>query len=134
MEQTEAVAAPGPHHPQLHQGGDGHIKGIAHIVPDDLILKAIDKGTAAKGQVVAGGSAAGKGHAVHGAGVINVGNISALGGTAGNGLGRGVLVQQVVHLLLQFIFGGVQVVLLQGNGAEVLRQDQPARCQTTPSM
>ena len=39
-----------------------------------------------RGQVVAGGSAAGKGHAVHGAGVIDVGNISALGGTAGNGL------------------------------------------------
>ena len=34
----------------------------------------------------------------------------------------GVLVQQVVHLLLQFIFGGGQVVLLQGDGAEVLRQ------------
>ena len=102
--------------------GDGHVKGIAHIVPDDLVLKAIDEGTAAKGQVVAGGSAAGKGHAVHGAGVIDVGNISALGGTAGNGLGRGVLVQQVVHLLLQFIFGGGQVVLLQGDGAEVLRQ------------
>lgn len=77
-------------------------------MPDDLVLKAIDEGTAAKGQVVAGGSAAGKGHAVHGAGVIDVGNISVLGGTAGNGLGRGVLVQQVVHLLLQFIFGGVR--------------------------
>ena len=102
--------------------GDGHIKGIAHIVADDLVLKAIDEGTAAQRQVVAGGSAAGKGHAVHGAGVIDVGNIPALGGTAGNGLGGGVLVQQAVHLLLQLIFGGGQVALLQGDGAEVLRQ------------
>ena len=89
---------------------------------DDLVLKAIDEGTAAQRQVVAGGSAAGKGHAVHGAGVIDVGNIPALGGTAGNGLGGGVLVQQAVHLLLQLIFGGGQVALLQGDGAEVLRQ------------
>ena len=36
--------------------------------------------------------------------------------------GGGVLVQQAVHLLLQLIFGGGQVALLQGDGAEVLRQ------------
>ena len=45
--------------------GDGHIKGVADIVADDLVLKAVNEGVAAQRQVVACSGAAGKGHPVH---------------------------------------------------------------------
>ena len=60
---------------------------------DDLILKAVNKGMAAQRQVIAGGSAAGKGYAIHRAGIVDVHGVAALGCPVGDVLGGGVLVQ-----------------------------------------
>ena len=89
---------------------------------DDLILKAIDEAAAAQGQVVALIGAAGKGHAVHGAGIVDVHDVAALGGAAGHFLCGGVLRQQVVHLGLNVLRAGGDVRLFDGQGGVVVRQ------------
>lgn len=45
---------------------------------DDLILEAVNEGVAAQRQVVAGGGAAGKGYAIHRAGIVDVYGVAAL--------------------------------------------------------
>ena len=66
--------------------GDGDIKGLAGGMADDLILKAVDKGTAAEGQVVAAALtvAAVKGNAVNAAHIVDVDGIAVRSGAVGD--------------------------------------------------
>ena len=76
--------------------GDGHVKGVAGVVADDLVLKAGDEAAAAQREVVALVGAAVERHTVHGAGIINVHDVAVLRGAVGHGLGGAVLAQQAV--------------------------------------
>ena len=58
--------------------GDGDVEGLAGIVADDLLLKVVDVGAAAQGQVgaVALGVAPVKGNAVDAAYIVNVDGVT----------------------------------------------------------
>ena len=88
----------------------------------DLVLKAVDEGTAAQLEAVAAVGAAGKGHAVHRAGIVDGHGVAVGSGPAGDLRSGGVLVQQAVDLALHLVLGGLNVRLLQRDGRVVLRQ------------
>ena len=77
---------------------------------------------AAQRQVVAGGSAAGKGYAIHRAGIVDIHGVAALGCPVGDVLGGGVLVQQSVDLGLDLGLGGLDIGLGKRQRGYILRQ------------
>ena len=107
---------------------DGHVKGLAGLVANDLVLKAVDERAAAQRQAVARVGAAGKGHAVHGAGVINVDGVAVGRGTVGHVLGGGVLAEQAVDLGLHVLAGGLYIGTLDRDGSVILRQGDIIQC------
>ena len=108
--------------------GDGHIKGVADVVADDLILEAVNEGVAAQRQVVAGGGAAGKGYAIHCAGIVDVYGVAALGCPVGDVLRGGVLVQQGVDLSLDLCLGRLDIGFGERQRGYILRQRHIVQC------
>ena len=108
--------------------GNSHIKGVADVVADDLILEAVNEGVAAQRQVVAGGGAAGKGYAIHRAGIVDVYGVAALGCPVGDVLGGGVLVQQGVDLGLDLGLGGLDIGLGKRQRGYIIRQGHIVQC------
>ena len=101
--------------------GHGHVKGLAGLVADDLILEPVDEGAAAQRQAVAAVGAAGKGHAVYRACVVDVHGVAA-GGRAIHLLRGGVLAEDAVDLGLHILGRRLHVGAGDGDGCVVLGQ------------
>ena len=89
---------------------------------DDLVFKAVDESAAAQRQIVVLGAAAGELHVVHRADIVDVHGVAVGGSAVGDVLGRGILAQQIVDLLLHFLAGGLDVRALDGDGCKVFGQ------------
>ena len=102
--------------------GDVDVEGLAGLVADDLVFKAVDESAAAQRQIVVLGAAAGERHVVHRADIVDVHGVSVGGSAVGDVLGGGILAQQIADLLLHFLAGGLDVRALDGDGCKVFGQ------------
>ena len=102
--------------------GDVDVEGLAGLVADDLVFKAVDESAAAQRQIVVLGAAAGELHVVHRADVVDVHGVAVGGSAVGDVLGGGILAQQIADLLLHFLAGGLDVRALDGDGCKVFGQ------------
>ena len=102
--------------------GDVDVEGLAGLVADDLVFKAVDESAAAQRQIVVLGAAAGELHVVHRADIVDVHGVAVGGSAVGDVLGGGILAQQIADLLLHFLAGGLDVRALDGDGCKVFGQ------------
>ena len=102
--------------------GDVDVEGLAGLVADDLVFKAVDESAAAQRQIVVLGAAAGELHVVHRADIVDVHGVAVGGSAVGDVLSGGILAQQIADLLLHFLAGGLDVRALDGDGCKVFGQ------------
>ena len=92
--------------------GDVHFKGVAGLVADDLLLKALDEVAGAEDQRIVLALSAFKRHAVHAAVEVDLHSVAVLGSSVFHGDKAGVLVLLLADSFVDIRFGDFHVSLL----------------------